>query len=284
VPLATVGVASAVGIAHFKSVVQGPDMKIRIIVAIAALVTVQVFSARAQVLVTPSSGSVSGSASSWLAGAHAGYNWQRGQFVYGLETDISATHLNTNLNLVVLNPLPASAVANANADIDWYGTVRGRLGWNRGPWLFYGTSGLAYGHVDLSNNIFQTGAPLALSAQTSSVKVGYVAGAGMEYMLLPNVIVTLGYQYVNLGNLSLASSTTGPVGAGGISALSQNASAHAQFYVVVAGLSWRFNPAAPRSWQGLYAGGHAGGAWGNHTDADYSFIPVTPLLRCPAQA
>ena len=27
---------------------------------------------------------------------------------------------------------------------------------------------------------------------------------------------------------------------------------------------------AVSAWEGLYAGGHAGGAWGNHTDANYS--------------
>jgi len=216
--------------------------------------------------VTTSTGSVSGSASSWLAGAQAGYNWQRGQVVYGLEADISATHLNTNLNLVLQNPLPATALANANADIDWYGTVRGRLGWTQGPWLFYGTGGLAYGHASLSSSI--TSATLALSGQTSSVRAGWVAGAGIDYMWSPNVILSLDYQYVDLGNLSVGSS------AAGAGTLSQSANAHAQFQIVTAGLSWLFYPSARQPWEGAYAGGHAGGAWGNNTDASYSFTPA----------
>jgi outer membrane immunogenic protein len=44
------------------------------------------------------SGSNSAPASSWLAGAHAGYNWQRGLAVYGFETDLSATHLNSAMS------------------------------------------------------------------------------------------------------------------------------------------------------------------------------------------
>lgn len=250
-------------------------MKLKTIVTIAALLALPGSSAFAQ-FVIPTSTSVSGSASSWLAGAQAGYNWQRGQFVYGLEADISATHLNTDLNLGLLNLIPLPATANAT--IDWYGTVRGRLGWTQGPLLFYGTGGLAYGHADLSSSI--SSAPLALSAQTSSVRAGWVAGAGIDYLWSSNVILSFGYQYVDLGNLSLASSTTG----GGGSVLSQSANAHARFQMVTAGLSWRFYPTAPQSWEGLYAGGHAGGAWGNDTDASYFFRPPAPpsdvRLKC----
>lgn len=213
-------------------------------------------------------GSVSGSASSWLAGAQAGYNWQRGQWVYGVEGDLSATHLNKNLNLILQNPALATATAHVNADIDWYGTVRARLGWAQGPWMFYGTGGLAYGHADLNSTI--TGATLALNGQTSSVRTGWVAGAGIDYKWSQNVILSINYQYVDLGNLSVGSSATSLAG----EALSQNANSHAQFQIVTAGLSWLFYPNARQPWEGAYAGGHAGGAWGNDTDASYSYAPV----------
>jgi len=245
-------------------------MKLKAIVFLAAMLALCGSPAFAQVLVTTTTGSASGSASSWLAGAQAGYNWQRGQWVYGVETDISATHLNTNLNLVLQNPLPQTAIANANADIDWYGTVRGRLGWSQGPWLLYGTAGLAYGHADLSSSI--AGVILATTAQTSSVRAGWVAGAGIDYMWSPNVVLSLGYQYVDLGNLSVASSVVNTGGGGG--SLVQSANAHAQFHVVTAGLSWLFYPGARQSWEGGYIGGHGGGAWGNDTDASYAFTPT----------
>jgi opacity protein-like surface antigen len=95
------------------------------------------------------------------------------------------------------------------------------------------------------------------------------------------VILNLGYQYVDLGTTSLTASS--PDGS-----LRQSVNAHGQFQVVSVGLSWLFPPAgsavvdgpkyakvkappvAPAPWQGLYAGGHVGGAWGNSTDANYS--------------
>jgi opacity protein-like surface antigen len=39
------------------------------------------------------------------------------------------------------NPCTNDA-ASTTANIDWYGTVRGRAGWTVGQVLFYGTGGL----------------------------------------------------------------------------------------------------------------------------------------------
>lgn len=218
-------------------------------------------------------GANSASASSWLAGAHAGYNWQNGAIVYGFETDLSATRLNSSMNgiLTLSPPLvpPPPSATSTNASIDWYGTLRGRLAGTNGPLLFYGTAGLAYGGIGLNSTTSLLGSSLYSSA--SSTRAGWVVGAGIEYMYRPNLIFSLGYQYVDLGTLSVASAMTTPV------TLNQSASAHAQFQTVMAGFSWRFAPTGPAgSWQGGYAGGHAGGAWGLSTDANYSGSFVVP--------
>jgi len=221
---------------------------------------------------TASQGSNSATASSWAAGGQAGYNWQQGPFVYGIETDLSGTNLKSSMTGGLTQALGtcANSTANTEANIDWYGTVRGRAGWTVDKVLFYGTGGLAYGKVDLNSN-FNT-ASLSLNSQTSSIRTGWVAGGGIAYMLLANVFLNLEYQYVDLGTATLAAST-----ANGTWNIGQIASAHAQFSVVTAGLSWRFSPAdtapqglAAKPWEGVYFGGHAGGAWGNSTNANYS--------------
>lgn len=219
-------------------------------------------------------GSNSASASSWVAGAHAGYNWQNGSVVYGFETDLSATHLNSSMNGILTFPPPIvpPSATSTNATINWYGTLRGRLGVANGPLLYYATAGLAYGGIGLNSTTSLFGSSLFSSG--SSTRAGWVAGAGIEYMYRPNLMFTLGYQYVDLGTLNLASAMTTPV------ILSQSASAHAQFQTVMAGFSWRFAPAgAPGSWQGGYVGGQAGGAWGLPTDANYSgsFLPRSDI-------
>jgi outer membrane immunogenic protein len=225
-------------------------------------------------------GSNSASGSSWVAGAQGGYNWQTGSVVYGFETDFSFTNLKSSMTGGVscfdnagasvpcstYSPTPSE---NTSSSVDWYGTVRGRLGWATGPILLYGTGGLAYGKVNLNSNFNVTAIDpsFSLNAQTSSVKAGWVLGGGIDYMLRPNVLVNLGYQYVDLGSVSVASSAAGCTGN---CTATQNASAHARFQVVTLGLNWRFTPtnAASQSWEGGYIGGHGGGDWGNNTNGN----------------
>jgi opacity protein-like surface antigen len=194
--------------------------------------------------------------------------------VYGLETDLSGTGLKSAMSGELTNNNPCTNdAASTTANIDWYGTVRGRAGWTVGQVLFYGTGGLAYGKVDLNSNF--TTAGLSLNSQTSSIRTGWVTGGGIEYMVRPNVVLNLGYQYVDLGTANLASSTTD-----GAAIISQNASARAAFHVVTVGLNWRFSPTdtAPQ-WEGLYVGGHAGGAWGNSTNANYTSTILVSDVR-----
>jgi outer membrane immunogenic protein len=65
-------------------------------------------------------------------GGQVGYNWQIGQFVVGLETDLQASSANATF----------AAYQFSNP---WFGTVRGRGGIALNNILFYGTLGLAYG-------------------------------------------------------------------------------------------------------------------------------------------
>jgi len=219
-------------------------------------------------------GSNSARASGFVAGGHAGYNWQQGSWVYGLETDLSGTSLKSSMSGGLSTPGCPGDAANTSSSIKWYGTARGRGGVTAGNFFFYGTGGLAYGKVDLNSNFIALG--LSTGAQTSSTRAGWVAGAGIEYLLQPNLSLNLGYQYVDLGTASLASSTT----VGG-SLVAQTASARAAFHAVTVGFNWRFSPSGmtPMPWQGMYIGGHAGGAWGLSTNANYSSLDLTSDVR-----
>jgi opacity protein-like surface antigen len=67
---------------------------------------------------------------------------------------------------------------------------------------------------------------LRTSSQTSEPKIGWVVGAGFEYLLRPNLMLSLGYQYVDLGRIGISSSTTGISGISSVT-LSQAATVHA---------------------------------------------------------
>lgn len=223
------------------------------------------------------------SGSAWLGGAVAGYNWQRGSLVFGFEGDISGMNLKSETTGII-SGLGGPFSDDAVARIDRYGTVRARLGWTAGSFLFYGTGGLAYGNVSLTNTenlgafgqLFSIG---PLVAQTSTVKVGWVAGAGIDYMMSKDLILNLQYQYIDLGTVNVAGVLEPTFGF-----YSPSSSQRAQFQVVTIGASWKFPPPPGSSngnamasmhykampapaptdpWSGIYVGARTGGAWGN---------------------
>jgi outer membrane immunogenic protein len=212
----------------------------------------------------PSSGANSDRGSGFIAGGHGGYDWQQGSWVYGLAADLSGSGLRSSMSGGLVGIGCPFDAASTSAKIDWYGTVRGRIGWSGGNFLLYGTGGLAYGDVNLTSSY--TAGNTTTTASVSQVKTGFVVGGGLDYLLQPNLVLNLSYQYVDLGTLNLASANP---------PATQTASAQARFHALMAGLSWRFSPGgAPRpgSWEGFNIGAHGGGAWGLNTNATYTAV------------
>ena len=103
-----------------------------------------------------------------------------------MEADISATGFDGSTTVFTPtcpNFCGGPKTSTLSQDMDWFGTVRARFGTTAGPWLLYGTGGLAYGHVKydylLTNAPF--GGPLTMQKSESHVEVGWTAGAGIEY-------------------------------------------------------------------------------------------------------
>ncbi len=74
-----------------------------------------------------------------------------------------------------------------NGSLDYFGTVRARLGYAFDKFLPYITGGAAWGHVDYGN-IYGVG--------TSSTNWGWTIGAGFEYAVTNNITAGLEYLYV----------------------------------------------------------------------------------------
>jgi outer membrane immunogenic protein len=142
-----------------------------------------------------------------IGGAQAGYNWQTGAFVVGIEADIQAADINATDSFTSVTPR-ATWVTNANQDLTFLGTVRGRLGFTITPaLLLYGTGGFAYGQGEVSSgvNATATTSPTNMfsgALTTSSWMTGWAAGGGLEYMITPNLTAKFEYLYYDLGTLS----------------------------------------------------------------------------------
>ena len=135
--------------------------------------------------------------SGFIGGGQIGYNWQYSPLiVVGLEADIQGA-LEQDSN-TLSNPfsftLPGAltvtgtAVTDYTTKIDWFGTVRGRIGyvWGNGDVLTYVTGGLAYGKVDLEGTSTVSGTVNAVPFSGtnafghSKVNTGWVLGYGTE--------------------------------------------------------------------------------------------------------
>src|SRR5690606_33039578 len=74
----------------------------------------------------------------FIGGIHAGYNWQPGSFVYGVEGDIDYANIKGGADFDFFGP------ARLSFESDWQGSLRLRAGYAVDTWLFYGTGGVAF--------------------------------------------------------------------------------------------------------------------------------------------
>ncbi|WP_245576787.1 outer membrane protein [Kaistia adipata] len=88
-----------------------------------------------------------------FGGAQVGYNWQFApNWVVGAEADLAASGIKASFE-----ERQGDFSYGLEAKIDWFGTLRGRLGYAFDNLLVYGTGGAAYGDVKAS--VYKSGEP-----------------------------------------------------------------------------------------------------------------------------
>jgi outer membrane immunogenic protein len=155
-----------------------------------------------------------------LGGVQFGYNWQPARhWIAGIETDFDWSDLKNGAS--VSNP-PGGVilVQSSSQQLDWFGTLRGRLGYLLTDHLLvFGTAGLAYGETKASANIADTSAlgfnvPVnttllclrftnCLAASQSRVSAGWTAGGGAEYAISKKLTFRVEYLHIDLGTQNL---------------------------------------------------------------------------------
>jgi len=155
-----------------------------------------------------------GNGSGFIGGGQAGYNFQSGAAVFGLETDIDWTSGSKTYSyggpIGGYYGLPATDWANVNASarMTWLGTTRARVGFVATPdnrLMFYGTGGVAYGGGSGYLNYYDTANDFYLHGAPSSTRVGWTIGAGVEYAITNNITLKGEYLYYNLGSSNFVS-------------------------------------------------------------------------------
>jgi opacity protein-like surface antigen len=131
-----------------------------------------------------------------LGGAQAGYNWQLGAAVLGLEADASLADMVGTNTCFAYSGFYVSSYCKAR--IDALGTVTGRLGWalpGDGRTLLYGKGGLAWAHDSITAHPNRNS--LTSSASAGGLLWGWVLGGGIERALNRHWSLKTEYDYLH---------------------------------------------------------------------------------------
>lgn len=118
-------------------------------------------------------------------GGQIGYNWQVGEVVFGVEADLQYADLTDDYSF-----LNGSRV---RTNLDYFGTVRARLGYAFDMFLPYVTGGLAYGKNKVNFDY-------SIPDSADNTHVGYTVGGGVEYAFSPNWSTKVEYLWTDLGD------------------------------------------------------------------------------------
>jgi outer membrane immunogenic protein len=131
-----------------------------------------------------------------LVGGTAGYNWQSGPLVLGLEGDMSWTDMSGATTGSPFAPC-GGAVPACRTRLDSLGTARARLGYSLGSFMPFVTGGLAVGDLHGSEgDVPANGA----AGSGDTYRVGWTVGGGVEDQFTPHWSGKLEYLHVDLGN------------------------------------------------------------------------------------
>jgi outer membrane immunogenic protein len=154
-----------------------------------------------------------------IGGFQAGYNSQLSRnWVAGLEADFQWSGERSSATVVQPSPLLGANITTTTtalaSRLDWFGTMRGRLGFVPDMLprtMFYGTGGAAYGGVNTSQSAVVSFAPtpggfalpagnfFAANSADTQTKFGWTLGAGVESAFLGRWTWKLEYLHVDLG-------------------------------------------------------------------------------------
>jgi opacity protein-like surface antigen len=143
--------------------------------------------------VGPSSGFSSPAAPATSVNSSVGYNFQSGNLVFGLEGSLAAANFDGRFTAPYL---PAMTAGAWSPNMNWLGTVTGKVGYSFGQWLPYLKGGFAT--ADVGSPL--QGAQVGAFSQSTQQLSGWTAGVGLEYQITPKLSLGLEYLYTDFSS------------------------------------------------------------------------------------
>jgi outer membrane immunogenic protein len=139
----------------------------------------------------------------FTGGLQAGYNYQLGSWIFGLEGDIDYFGLKASDTASGTYPLGGGTfTTSATVKTDWLFTLRPRIGYAFDRFMVYGTGGLAMTSIKYDET-FSSSFAETESASASKMKIGWTAGVGAEYAIWSRWTVKAEYLYADFGSISV---------------------------------------------------------------------------------
>jgi len=164
----------------------------------------------------------------FVGGAHAGFNYQIGSIVVGVEADIEGTSFDGDTT--VANIVTPGDALTASASLDFQGSVRARVGFAFDRALIYATGGLAWANFENSYT-YRNAAGFSTNESFESTEWGWTLGAGVEYAFTNNFTARVEYRYTQFESFNNTSALLLP---GAV------ADVEPEFHTVRVGLSYKF--------------------------------------------
>jgi outer membrane immunogenic protein len=129
-----------------------------------------------------------------LGGLHAGYDFQTGRFVFGLEGDIEAAALDGR---TAVDAFSVTYTSRTTSNFD--ASIRERAGIVFDQFLLYGTGGVAWGQVKIAYGCDGCVSAAGATSTLNDIRAGWTAGVGAEYRVNPDLSLRIEYRYTDLG-------------------------------------------------------------------------------------
>ncbi len=177
----------------------------------------------------------------YVSGGQAGYNFRHGRALFGVEADFGLAHI-AGTGSVTSTVTPFNTTIDQR--VDWFGTLRGRVGVvAAGNLMLFASGGLAYGETKLNAAVVGAVGSACAVATTCSIgsangiSIGWTVGAGFEYALASNLTFRGEYLYVDLGERSVHTQETAT---GGFTPFNYTVRSDFDFHVLRSGVSYKF--------------------------------------------
>jgi outer membrane immunogenic protein len=195
-----------------------------------------------------------------LAGATLGFNYQFGQWVFGLDSELSKAFVT------------GSKTPGFSGSIDSVLAVKARFGYSVGDFLPFISLGPTYGQFSSAANFPGVGA-----ISDNELRVGWLFGAGFDYMITPRLFARFEYDFICFGAALLRDIETTEL-------MGSYFRVGLDYKFDVAGLKKEEETSAssvdhPYNWSGFYIGPSVGGSAAyQHTSFSLDGIPITPAI------